>query len=586
LFRAKEHILYGLVLTCFLTIVISCKSKKEGTATKSPVVKGNKAPGDEFNYTLMGYKYVSACLERKKGNLQEALKLFEECKKIEPKDAAVHYELGTIYKLLGSNDQALINARFCADADPKNEWYQLLLIDCYNSTKQYSQAVKIRETLVKNFPAKNEFKEDLAIEYAVMGLYDKSYKIYEELEKTYGINEQITLNKVKLLKSQKKNKDAEAELKKLSASNKNEPRYYGYLAEFYQEQNDLEKAKTMYDNILRVDPNNPEVHLALHNYYSTKGNETEAYENLKKAFSNPDLDLETKTSILGSFYNRAENNEPGAYEHGFELAKIMLDVHPGATESNALYGDFLRLDKKNKEASVYYYKAAITERRDFRVWDNLLYTDYQLQQFDSLEHHSAKAIEIFPSLPTNYKYNGLANSELKNYKKSAQVLKDGMEFVTDNAQKLDFLSLMGDAYFYLKEYQKSDNAFEEALKINSDNTYILNNYAYYLSLRNENLDKAEKLSKRANELRPNDKSYSDTYGWILFQQKRYKDAEEWLAKAVNLAPKNATILEHYGDVLFKLNRPADALKQWEAAKLNGGTSEDLIKKIKTKKLDD
>lgn len=581
-----KHIFLFVLTLAFVTGLNSCKGKKATGSSETHALKGADIPNSDLNQARIGFKYVDACLERKKGNLQEALKLFEECRKIDPNDPAIRYELGTLYKLLGFNEQALLNAKFCAEAVPKNEWYQLLLIDCYNTTRQYPQAVKVREALVKNFPEKNDFKEDLAIEYAVMGLYDKSYKVYDELEKTYGLNEQLTLNKVKLLKSQKKTKEAEAELKKLSDSNPSETRYYGYLAEFYLEANEIEKAKGMFDKILGVDPDNAEVQVALHNYYSSKGNEKEAFEHLKKAFVNPDLDLETKTNILGSFYGRAEAREPKAYEQGLELAEIMMEVHPGATESNALYGDFLRLGKKPKEASFYYFRAASTEKRDFRIWDNLLYMDYELRQFDSLEHHSARAIEIFPSQPNNYKYNGIANTELKNYKKAAMVLKDGMEFVIDNSQRLDFLSLMGDAYYYLQDYAKSNNAFEEALKINSDNTYVLNNYAYYLSLRGADLEKAERLSKRANDLRPNDRNYMDTYAWILYQQKRYKEAEELLAKAAVMGPKSPTILEHYGDVLFRLNKPADALKQWEAAKQSGGNSAELLQKIKTKKLND
>ncbi|PBQ32062.1 hypothetical protein CNR22_09865 [Sphingobacteriaceae bacterium] len=584
MYKTKNHSLLSLALVILLTVFVACKTKKE--AVKDPAIKGNDQAGTELNYARMGYLYVEACLQRKKGNLQEALRMFEECRKIEPKDPAIYYELATLYKLLGSNEQALAYAKYSAEANPGNEWYQLLLIDCYNATKQYSQAVKIREALIKKFPEKTEFKEDLAIEYAVMGMYDKSYKIYEELEKTYGINEQIILNKVKLLKSQKKTKEAEAELKKLVSSNPSEPLYYGYLAEFYQEQNDLENAKLMYDKIQLLDPANPEINLALHNYYSAKGNEELAYENLKKAFLNPDLDIETKTSILSSFYTRAESGEKGAFERGVELAVIMLEAHPQSTQANAMYGDFLRFDKKIKEASIYYYKAALNERKDFRIWDNLLYIDYQLHQFDSLEHHSAKALELFPSLPSNYKYNGIANSELKNYIKAIQSLKDGMEFASDNTQRLDFLSLLGDAYYYNKDYQKSDTSFEEALKINADNTYVLNNYAYYLSLRSENLERAEKLSKRANDLRPNDRSYLDTYGWILFQQKKYTEAEEFLAKAAAIGPKNPTILEHYGDALYKVNKVTEAVKQWEIAKQNGGNSESLLNKIKSKKLND
>ena len=78
----------------------------------------------------------------------------------------------------------------------------------------------------------------------------------------------------------------------------------------------------------------------------------------------------------------------------------------------------------------------------------------------------------------------------------------------------------------------------------------------------------------------------DTYGWILFQQKKYKDAEEWLYNASRTGSKNPNILEHYGDVLYKLNKPDEALVQWNMARQAGGNSVSLLKKIKDKKLDD
>jgi Tfp pilus assembly protein PilF len=151
---------------------------------------------------------------------------------------------------------------------------------------------------------------------------------------------------------------------------------------------------------------------------------------------------------------------------------------------------------------------------------------------------------------------------------------------------IDFYSGLGDAYNYNKEYEKSDKAFEDALKIDSDNTFVLNQYAYFLSLRKENLDRAEKLSKKANELQPGNRSYMDTYGWILYQQKKFTEAEEWLGNAAKLGPNKPDILEHYGDVLYKLNKVDEAVKQWEKAKQAGGNSETLLKKIKEKKLND
>lgn len=561
------------------SVFVSCKSKK------APAKQNTQAVEAEFTSNFID---GCAALQPQKQNLQLALTYFNECKKLDPNSIPLKYEIGKTYKLLGANTLAIQNAKACAEADPKNEWYQLLLIECYVTVKEFNQAVKLREQLVKNFPGKVEFKEDLAIEYSRVGDFERSYKIYDELELTYGINEQITLNKCKLLKNQKKFKETEQELLRLSNSDKTEPRYYAYLADFYIEQNKLDEAKLMYDKILKIDPNNPSINLALHDYYSAQGKDDEAFECLKKAFQNPDLEIEYKVDAARYYYSRAEKQpESNYYSRGLELSEILIKTHPKDAKGNAIYADFLILAGNIKGASKYYYLAAANETVDFRVWGQLLFADSELRRYDSLEHHSAIAMELFPNQPTTYFFNGVANMQLRNHKKAAQSLKDGLEFVIDNkALMMDFYSNMGDAYFYLKDYPKSDKAFDDALKINADNTYVLNNYAYYLSLRKENLDKAEKLSKKTNELMPNNRNYMDTYGWILYQQKKYKEAEEWLSAAAKIGPPKADILEHYGDVLYKLDKTEEALTQWGLAKQAGGSSETLLTKIRTKKLND
>jgi len=64
-------------------------------------------------------------------------------------------------------------------------------------------------------------------------------------------------NEIKLLKQLKRNNEVELEFKKLIQSNINEARYYTYLAEFYQETNQNDKAMDTYKEILKIDPKNP-----------------------------------------------------------------------------------------------------------------------------------------------------------------------------------------------------------------------------------------------------------------------------------------------------------------------------------------
>lgn len=114
---------------------------------------------------------------------------------------------------------------------------------------------------------------------------------------------------------------------------------------------------------------------------------------------------------------------------------------------------------------------------------------------------------------------------------------------------------------------------------------MLNNYAYFLSLRNDKLDKASEMAAKANQIEPNQASYQDTYAWILYAQKKYTDARLWIEKAItNGGAKSGTILEHYGDILYQLNETDKAVEQWQKAKTLGDTSDKIDAKIKNKKL--
>ena len=74
--------------------------------------------------------------------------------------------------------------------------------------------------------------------------------------------------------------------------------------------------------------------------------------------------------------------------------------------------------------------------------------------------------------------------------------------------------------------------FDNILKEDPENVMVLNNYAYYLSEDNENLDKAEKMSKITITKEPENSTYLDTYAWILFRLKSYDKALEYITKAV------------------------------------------------------
>ncbi len=572
-------------LSLYLT---ACHPSSKVTASSTS--DKNRTLSEKEQKDLEGY-FIDGCKERMSGErhagrLENAEESFNKALKIDPKNAAVKYELAKIYELTGRLDLAIKFSKECVDAEPKNQWYHLRYIESLHNKKMYAQAAEAYEKLLKYFPDRSDYYESMAIEYALARNFSKSFKVYDDLEKRFGTNETFTINKIKLLKEQRKFNEAEAELKKLIQINPQEPRFYSYLAEYYEDINDFGKAKGVYDKLISLDPNNAMVHLALANYYKQQSKAEESHNELKIAFTNPDLDVYTKLKILESYFNLSEQY-PEFTVKGYELCSILLLVNPTSAEGHSIYADFLIRDRKIKEARDQYLLAVNYDKGNLVIWERLLFTESDLNQNDSMEKHSAMAIELFPNQPKPYLFNGVANIQLRNYKKAAQSLNEGLEFVYDNRSlMMGFYSNLGDAYNYLKDYEKSDKAFDDALKVDPDNDHVLNNYACYLSARNEKLEKAEKYGKRCTELYPSRSDYLDTYGWILFQLGKHNEAEELLGRAVRISPKNPVFLEHYGDILFKQNKLEQAITYWKLAQDAGGKSESLAKKLVLKKINE
>ena len=124
---------------------------------------------------------------------------------------------------------------------------------------------------------------------------------------------------------------------------------------------------------------------------------------------------------------------------------------------------------------------------------------------------------------------------------------------------------LGDVSSQLEEYEISDDSYEKALVIEPNNALVLNNYAYYLSVRNLELNRAEKMSKKSNILDENNAAYQDTYAWIMYQKGDYNEALKWMEKAILSAgdDSSAEMYDHYGDILLKLNQKDKAIKNWE-----------------------
>ncbi|MBL0340281.1 MAG: tetratricopeptide repeat protein [Bacteroidetes bacterium] len=566
------------------TVMAACKpSQKAAQPTATTTQKGKKVLSEEESINL-NYLFVNANKEKILGNPEKAAELFAQCIRIDGGNHAAMFELAKIYLDQKKINDAIFFARTAYQIDPKNTWYRLFLAELLMATKKSAEGEAIYAALVKEYPHNVDYAFKFASALLYNGKIQEAIKVYDKVEEEIGVNQDLIIEKERLWLRLGKIDKAAAEVEKLIAKEPLELKNYSLLVELYQVNNLPEKAFETIGRMQQVNSSSPYVYLALAEYYRSNNQKDKSFEQLKLAFASKELEQDLKIKIISSYLPIVQGN-PEMLEQSLVLAKIMAETHANDPVSLAIYGDFLTIDQKFEAAQQQYMASLAIDSKNVMIWQQLLICQSQINDLPGMLKSSEEALSLFPEQSVFYLFNGVALTNAKRNEEAIKSFLAGSKLVVDNDDQLkEFYTRLADCYNTLKQFDESDKYFDKALKLDPNDPLVLNNYSYYLSLRKANLEKAETMSKRSNELRPNQASYEDTYGWILFVMGKYEEAEKWLQKALdNGGANNGTILEHMGDVNFKLGKTEKALDFWNRAKLAGDASDLIDQKIMDKK---
>ncbi len=519
------------------------------------------------------------------GNENDAEDLLRKYTEKYPADPNGHFELARLLADHKNPQEAIAQIEEAMDLNPDNKWYRLFAAELYQYVGKYTDAIRLYDHIIQSDPGNIDNYYELASLYLSAGKYNDAIRVYDQIESKIGITEEISMQKQKIHLLQKDFQDAEEEMKKLIAAFPEETRYKAILAELYMSANQQDKAFEMYQEILKTDPEDPYIHMTLADFYRKQGNKAKAFEELKLGFANPALDIDTKVTILLSFYNINEVYDD-LKDEAEELAGILINTHPTNPKGYSIAGDLYAQDKKYTEARDLFVRAVALDSSKYVIWEEILRLDIITEQYEHLLQYGKTAIELFPDQPVLYIMTGIARFQLKNYQGALTDYNRALSLIAgDNDLLAQVYMHLGDTYHALNNPEESDKAYEKSLQIKDNNAYVLNNYAYYLSVRNKDLEKAEQMSKRSLAIDPGNSSFQDTYGWIMFKLGKYEDARVWIGKALeDKEGVSSEVLEHYGDTLYKLGDPGGALEYWKKARDKGEGSELLNRKIEEKKL--
>ena len=572
----KIYITITFILVSFLLSFSGFSQNSKGNRKHKELTERQRyAEADLFSKGLIAKEI---------GNLQEALELFEQALDINPDDAVAHYEAARILAALGRVDESLVEAKKATALNSDNIWFKAYYAKVSRINENYDEYVKAYEELVEDNPSDLTFLYELAFAYQFTGDYKHAITAYDKIENIIGVNERIIKQKTEFYTKIGNPAKGIAEYEKLIATNSDDSRYYALMAEYCSKNNIDDKAVWAYEKIVEIDPDDPYVHISLADFYDKRGIKEKSFDELKKGLANPVLDLKTKINLLVGYY-RGELSEEQK-KQALELSEILKEVHNGDPMSNTFYVSMLYENGEYEKARPLIRDILKSGKVAYSTWEQLLFCDLYLEDYASLVIDSEDCIDYFPNYPLPYFFAGVGNFQTKDFVKAKAYFESGKEFVVNNNALLEqFYSSLGDTYNELGNYEASYIAYDKVLKLNPLNSIVLNNYAYYLSIRNKDLDKAKQMAKKSVEIDPYNSNNLDTYAWVLYKIGNYKSALEWIEKAYNNSGSSSgVVMEHYGDILYKLNHESEALKFWKLARQQSDFSELLDKKIQDKKL--
>ena len=551
-------------------LISSCGSVKQSVEAV-PVVKEEPqfpALSDE-KQNEFEYLYIEGLKQKQLGNMQGAVSLFSRCLEIDPNSAATMFELANIHLGNGDLTSASLLLEKSIEINPGNKWYKILLARIYQQAKKYDKAADLYGQLYALNPDEMENLEYLYMKAGILssaGKYDEAISAFNLLESKLGFNEQIIMAREQVYVVAGNKEKAAAEINKLIEFAPEDTRYYGLMADMYLDQGDSVKALEYYNRILDIDPENGFVHFSLAGYYQKIGDQAKAYEHTREGFKNKTLEIETKLQMyvmLAGDLQRSGITEIQARE----LLDLLRDMYPDDPRVIDLYVNALLQKNQLKEAREQLRNILKTNKEDYSVWERLMLVDNELLDFETLYTDSKTAIELFPSQPMPYALHAMACLQKELYEEALKTIAEGETYVVENNPiTIQFELYKAEANYKLNRVEEAFKAFEKVIKLDPENYMALNNYAYYLSIRDENLEKAARMSGKAVQANPKNATYLDTYAWVLFRQKDYKLARFYQETAVqNGGDQNEVILEHYGDILFMLGEKDKAMEYWKKA---------------------
>ena len=453
-------------------------------------------------------------------------------------------------------------------------------------TSRPELTIDIYEKLLKDFPKKSELYFDLVELYSSQEEYEKALNMLSEIETVFGMTESIAVFRFRLLINMKRQEEAYKTLEQYNQKYSS-PYVLSTLAEHQLSVYNDSTALAYFDEALELAPDFSPALLGKAETLRMTRRYDEYFGVLGSYVENPSESSMAKADYLSAVLRQTDPKFIRAFVPQLDtvITKVVA-THPKDSVTLNLAGMYYFTTGRADNAEKYFQLNTQTYPNSLSA--NASYVEFLMyqQKWAELSREGRKAFEKFPSETSFLEMASMGDYNLKDYDKVLEICDKVLEMApSDSSAVLRSWSTKGDVYHILGQTKKAYKAYEKALKVNPDYVYVLNNYAYYLSLEGKKLSKAHDMSRKTIEAEPDNATYLDTFGWILHLLGKPEEAKTHFKRAMLYGGNESpVILDHYAEVLFALGEYDRAMVYWnKALNIDKGEIADLEERINMRK---
>lgn len=534
------------------------------------------------------YIFLEAEKQRNMGRDDAFHHLLQYAHSLDPENSAIAYYLG-YSRLMKSNlsvsdslfSSSLRMMRKHVDAHPEDKYEAMLYANGNMIANQVQEGLRVLKIQAERNPHSVEVQLSIADAYARLEDYRNAIAAYDSVQQWQGQSVQLSARKVRAYQALNDTVGAIGEMRSLLATAPRNVDYNLAMGNMMLMFGERDSALTYYDKAQQYEPENGATYLAKAQFYNAIGDSVNYDQQTYQALVSKDLDVASKVEVLAD-YARHLLVAKDSSARTENLFKVLIEQHPNEPQIRMLFSDYLTAKDDMKGAAEQMDYAVNLDPTDAQAWNRLLVLNIISENYEAAIAAGDRAIELNPNDIELYGYIAPAYYNIKQYDKAIEVYKKALAAVdsTDTEHRSMFLGGMGDAKFSMGDTIGAFALYDQAIEIDPNNVSILNNYAYFLTLCNRDLDKAERMSAKTVQAEPQNATFLDTYAWVFYKRKEYTMAQLYIEMAIkNERRPSSDIYDHYGDILLAVGNKQEALKQWKKAlELDAGNKE-LLEKV-------